>query len=124
MADPAPGGKVVLVVEDDRLAREALCAILQGAGYAARGAADGAEALGALRRGALPDLILLDLMMPVLDGWQFRREQLRDPGLAGVPVVICSSPAGTAGSTRRLWPHTGSSTSRSSRRNCLPWSVR
>jgi CheY-like chemotaxis protein len=64
--------------------------LLGGGGYAVAAAADGAEALEALRRAAPPDLILLDLMMPVLDGWHFRREQLRDPALPAVPVAVVS----------------------------------
>lgn len=60
-------------------------------GYRAATAANGREALDYLRRSHVPDLILLDLMMPVMDGWEFRREQERDPTLAGVPVVILSA---------------------------------
>jgi CheY-like chemotaxis protein len=82
--------KTVLVVEDDALARDILCEILRGAGYAASGVGHGAEALEAMRRGPLPNLVLLDLLMPVMDGWQFRREQRRDPTLAHVPVVVIS----------------------------------
>jgi two-component system, chemotaxis family, chemotaxis protein CheY len=83
-------GKTILVVEDDPLTREALGALLGGAGYTARAAAEGGEALEVLRQGPPPDLILLDLLMPGMDGWHFRREQQHDPALATIPVVVCS----------------------------------
>jgi CheY-like chemotaxis protein len=87
----AQGSKRILVVEDDTLARTALAAILQTAGCAVTGAADGREALELLHHEERPpDLIVLDLFMPGMDGWHFRRAQQRDPALADVPVVICS----------------------------------
>lgn len=86
------GRKQVLVVEDDDEVREFLCALLQAAGWEALGAANGREALELLRAmHGLPDLILLDLMMPVMTGPQFLAERRGDPALAGVPVVIVSS---------------------------------
>jgi CheY-like chemotaxis protein len=88
-AEPAEG-KRVLVVEDDPLTREALGNILRSQGYAASGAAEGGEALDLLRSGPPHDLVLLDLLMPGMDGWHFRREQRRDPDLASVPVIVCS----------------------------------
>jgi CheY-like chemotaxis protein len=90
MGEGQERGKTILVVEDDPLTREALGTLLGGAGFKTRAAADGAEALESLRRGPLPDLILLDLLMPVMDGWHFRREQQHDPALAAIPVVVCS----------------------------------
>jgi CheY-like chemotaxis protein len=54
-------------------------------------AANGRQALDLLRSGERPSCILLDLMLPVLDGWQFRREQQRDPALADIPVVMVST---------------------------------
>ncbi len=44
-----------------------------------------------MRTSARPDLILLDLMMPIMDGWQFRREQAQDPSLSAIPVVVLSA---------------------------------
>ena len=81
----------VLVVEDDEDAREAIVALLQMKGYQAVAAANGCEALQHLRSAVLPDLIILDLWMPVMDGWQFRAEQLKDARLARVPVIVVSA---------------------------------
>jgi CheY-like chemotaxis protein len=80
----------VLIVEDDPLIRETLGEILAEEGYRTLSARDGAEALDCLRAAALPDLIILDLMMPVMNGWEFRAEQLRDPVLARIPVIVVS----------------------------------
>jgi CheY-like chemotaxis protein len=87
------GGRRVVVVEDDDDLREIVVQVLADLGFESEGVGDGREALVLLRRGAaaLPMAILLDLEMPVMDGWEFRREQLRDPRLAGVPVVVTSS---------------------------------
>src|SRR5262249_76625 len=65
------GDKSILVVEDDDAARNALATILGAAGFRVAVAANGQDALGVLRTAPHPDLILLDLMMPVMDGWQF-----------------------------------------------------
>ena len=87
---PAPG-KSILIVEDDADLREALSAVLRDEGYFVAMAADGREALDRLRRQWRPSLILLDLTMPVMNGWQFRAEQRRDPALSGIPVVVLSA---------------------------------
>jgi CheY-like chemotaxis protein len=81
----------ILIVEDDFDIREALTQILEEEGYAVRGAANGREALDLVNHGAAPKLILLDLMMPVMNGWQFRAEQLKDPRIASVPVLVISA---------------------------------
>jgi CheY-like chemotaxis protein len=84
----------ILVVEDDTVIRETMALVLQMEGYAVTGAANGQEALNYLRQTERPALILLDLMMPVMDGWEFRKEQQQDPTLADIPVVLVSA-AGT-----------------------------
>ncbi|WP_437782490.1 response regulator [Sorangium sp. So ce1097] len=81
----------ILVVEDDLDIRSILSQLLMFEGYDVEEAADGAEALALLRGGQPPALILLDLMMPVMDGWQLRAELQRDPALASIPVVIVSA---------------------------------
>ncbi len=81
----------VLVVDDDPLTREAMRQALAEVGYAVDVAADGGEALALLRRGRPHDLVLLDLFMPGVDGWQFLEQRKRDPALAAVPVVVVSA---------------------------------
>ncbi len=82
----------ILIVEDDRDLREALSQILRDEGYEVAGAAHGREALELLRGDfRRPALILLDLTMPVMNGWQFRSHQRRDPELSGIPVVVLSA---------------------------------
>ncbi len=82
----------VLIVEDDVDIRETLGELLASAGYETACAANGLEGLTAARR-ATPDLIVLDLMMPVMDGWQFRSAQRDDPALAAIPVIVISASA-------------------------------
>jgi CheY-like chemotaxis protein len=84
-------GDLILVVDDDPDIREALQDALEDEGYSVLLAANGAEALTALASRAPPSLILLDLMMPVMDGFTFRAKQLEDPRFASVPVVIVSA---------------------------------
>jgi CheY-like chemotaxis protein len=79
----------VLVVEDDLDIREVMRMVLEASGYQVLEAGDGAEAL-VVARAHRPRLILLDLMMPGMDGFQFRESQLRDPAIATIPVVIVS----------------------------------
>ena len=85
------GRRRVAVVEDDEDIRDLVVEVLGQLGFEAVGYADGAVALEALRRSVDdPAVILLDLEMPGMTGWEFRREQLRDPHLASIPVVVAS----------------------------------
>lgn len=98
MSQPTPPHskpRNILLVEDDHELRDALSDALSGAGHRLTAVADGVAALQAMRS-ALPDVVILDLMMPVMDGWQFRVEQRRDPRLAGVPIVAISASASSA----------------------------
>ena len=84
--------RTVLVVEDDRDVREAIAEVLADSRYVALHAANGAEALQRLRSAPVrPCVILLDVMMPTMDGWQFRAEQQRDPSVKDIPVVVLSA---------------------------------
>ena len=81
-----------MVVEGDALIREIVVQILVHEGFTTMVARNGAEALHSLRDEHVhPALILLDVMMPVMNGVQFRAEQLKDPALAGIPVVVMSA---------------------------------
>jgi len=78
--------KTLLVVEDNEVAREALAVLLQGAGYAVAGVSHGREALDYLRTGPRPHLILLDMLLPVLDGWEFLEILHREA--VTIPVIV------------------------------------
>jgi CheY-like chemotaxis protein len=85
-------GSTVMIVEDDIDVREMLAEIVAEGGYRALSAANGREALDTLRATpARPCLILLDMMMPVMDGRQFRAAQATDPELGDIPVVVLSA---------------------------------
>lgn len=86
-----PERRTILVIEDDQDVREIIVELLEDHGYSVAGAPDGAAALRLLSGGAPPALILLDLMMPTMDGVEFRDAQLRDPRLAEVPVMLLSA---------------------------------
>lgn len=89
---PAPRARAeILVVDDDAGSREALATVLRDRGYTVTDVADVDEALERLRLVPRPGLIVLDLMMPGRDGWDFRQEQKKDPILAGIPVVAVSA---------------------------------
>lgn len=81
----------VLIIDDDSGSREALAELLADEGYGVATAEDGAEGLAYLRVGHRPRVILLDLMMPGVDGWDFRAEQKRDTELAQIPVIAISA---------------------------------
>jgi CheY-like chemotaxis protein len=81
----------ILVVEDDASTRAALCDFLRLEGYKVAGVRDGVEALDYVHHHAPPCLIILDLMMPRMDGWRFRAEQKKDPALAKCPVLVVSA---------------------------------
>src|SRR5437870_3267633 len=87
------GGRCpVLVVEDDRDLREMMLQLLAAEGFEPIAACDGIEALERLRSSAeAPHVILLDMMMPRMDGWTFRAVQEGDPDLAPIPVVVLSA---------------------------------
>ncbi|MBF5046270.1 response regulator [Aggregicoccus sp. 17bor-14] len=92
MTEPAHNAPQVLVVDDDADLRQAVCELLEDEGYRVQTAQHGAAALALLRASStLPQLILLDLMMPVMDGWQFREAQAADPRLARIPVVVLTA---------------------------------
>jgi two-component system, chemotaxis family, chemotaxis protein CheY len=80
----------ILLIEDDEVVREAMAELLEMHGYGVVTAVDGEEALERLRNGLDPCLILLDIMMPRKDGWQFRREQLEEPLFEAIPTVAYS----------------------------------
>ena len=80
----------VLVVDDDPNLVRLMSKFLKLEGFATATAGNGLEALAYLRGGGGVDVILLDLRMPVMDGWTFRREQRADPTLADIPIVVLS----------------------------------
>ena len=81
----------VMIVEDELDIAEALAAILETAGFRVIMAANGRAALDLLRKGERPSVTLLDLMMPVMSGWEFLAELEGDPGLADLQVVVLSA---------------------------------
>ena len=87
----ALGGRRVLLVDDDSELRGSLCDLLRSDGYEVVAATNGSDALERLHQGPLPDLIVLDLVMPVKDGWQFRIEQKSDPAISSIPVLAMSA---------------------------------
>jgi CheY-like chemotaxis protein len=84
-------GHTVFIVEDDRDTREMLGQFLELEGFHVETAANGRQALDRLNSGLKANVILLDLMMPVMDGWQFRQEQVRNEELADIPVIVVSA---------------------------------
>jgi twitching motility two-component system response regulator PilH len=91
------GCKNILVIDDDEAVLETIGEILESRGYLAAFARDGDEAFRILQKGPdLPCLIILDMMMPGVNGWQFLERQRADSKFANVPVIICSAFAETA----------------------------
>jgi CheY-like chemotaxis protein len=88
----------ILVVDDDQGGLEALSDILEYEGYTVERAQNGLQALAHLQISRpLPNLVILDLLMPVMDGWEFRTRQKEDPALANVPVLVITAISATAG---------------------------
>lgn len=83
----------ILVVEDDRDIREAVVEVLEEEGYGVSAAGDGAQALRVLEDAdePKPDLILLDLMMPNMNGFEFRERQLANAAHAAIPVAVITA---------------------------------
>jgi CheY-like chemotaxis protein len=85
----------ILVVDDDEAIREVVADVLRGEGYRVTLGENGEEALAELRRdGANYDLVLLDLMMPVMSGWEVLEQVGEDPSLSRVPVIVMSAMGG------------------------------
>jgi len=89
-ANPSARARILLV-EDDADLRDSLCKAMEDAGYEVDGVRNGQEALEYLRREQPPCVVLLDLMMPVMTGWEFRDAQRADPALSDIPVVILTA---------------------------------
>jgi len=83
----------ILLVEDDRDSREGLAFVLEDGGHTVAVASNGREALNLLDNGLRPAVILLDLMMPVMNGWEFLEERRRRPPIAAIPVVVLTAAA-------------------------------
>ena len=86
----------ILVVDDDRDIRDAVSAVLEGEGYEVRCAENGAQAL-AMMHGPKPEAIVLDLMMPVMSGWELLQIVHDDRELAAIPIVVLSAVRAPAG---------------------------
>jgi CheY-like chemotaxis protein len=90
--DPTHKGVEILIVEDDPAIRQALYDVLESEGYRVAAATDGQDALNYLHSTQPhPQLILLDLLMPIMDGYAFRTVQLQEADLADIPVVVLSA---------------------------------
>lgn len=87
----ATKSKQVLIVEDDAAIRDGLAAILSEGGYEVVTAADGRDALERLHWGLRPAVILLDLRMNVMTGWEFRAQQKKDAVIADIPVIAMTT---------------------------------
>src|SRR3989441_8068502 len=97
---PAPHQHCILVIEDDYATRDSMTQALAGEGFLVLGSRDGADALAKLAD-IQPCLMLLDLMMPGMDGWQFMEELRVHPGFSRIPVVVVSA-YGTRDGVRSL----------------------
>jgi CheY-like chemotaxis protein len=97
--------KNVLIVEDDPDVAAALAEVLEAAGFCPVVASNGREALDRLKQHAWPSVILLDMMMPVMDGWAFRREQERMSGAAAIPIVVLTADGGAREKAAALRAH-------------------
>ncbi len=85
--------KKILVIEDDTAIRELLVELLNSEGYEVLSAVHGQEGIDFLKNGSLPDVILMDLMMPVMDGYAFRTEQLKNSKWSTIPTIVMSAEA-------------------------------
>jgi CheY-like chemotaxis protein len=81
----------VLIIDDDTEFREALAAVVRGRGYTVEVSSNGMEALDMLRWGLVPRVILVDMQMRPMTGWEFRAEQRSDPRLSKIPVVAMTA---------------------------------
>jgi CheY-like chemotaxis protein len=94
--------ETVLIVEDEVKARDVLIELLRKDGRDFVTAGDGQEAIECLAKGSRPRLILLDLVMPRMDGWEFLRRQSADPLIASIPTIVLSGSERPAGAKHHL----------------------
>ena len=94
--------KHILIVEDDHDVAQSVAEVLESSGYGTGIAANGREALDYLEKNTQTDLILLDMMMPVMDGWQFREEQRKLPAFDSIPVVIVTADGNARGKAEAI----------------------
>ena len=98
-----PRNKLVMIVDDDRDVRQAITEVLADADYTPMGASDGQDALDKLASAdTLPSLILLDVMMPGMDGWAFRKVQIAHPRLSKIPVVVLTAHTNASETGQRM----------------------
>ena len=100
--NPQPRSRTILLVDDDDDIREVVSEVLTIRGYTVVAVANGLQALEWLEGREEVCVILLDLMMPQMDGWEFRAHQLRDPEIASIPVVVLTGAGPTAATTDSL----------------------
>ena len=96
------GTMTILVVEDDDEIRDLVAELLRDAGFDVATAPNGELALAYLADHDLPTVMVLDLMMPIMDGWEVRKRMLADPALAAVPVIVVSGTADLAEAAENL----------------------
>jgi CheY-like chemotaxis protein len=92
----------VLVIDDDADVRQTVAYALEDAGYRVLLAVDGRDALDILFESEIPDIVLLDMMMPRMDGWEFRAEQRKHPAIASIPLVLFTAYGVTPETVREL----------------------
>jgi CheY-like chemotaxis protein len=92
----------ILIVDDNADVRDATVMLLRASGFEAGGAENGQEALARLRGGFKACLIVLDMNLPVMDGWTFRNEQMRDAQLSSIPLVVLSAAVNPMTEGKRL----------------------
>jgi CheY-like chemotaxis protein len=83
--------RIVLIVDDDPDLLDVTSFVIESEGIGVETARNGQEALALLRAGTLPGLVLLDLMMPVMNGWEFLEEVAKDPSLQAIPIVVLTA---------------------------------
>lgn len=98
---PAAARANVLLIDDDFGILDGVSDFLENEGFSVASASNGVDALNQLRSGLHADVIVLDVMMPLMDGWDFRAEQLADPLLRDTPLVVISA----AGFSRETLQH-------------------
>ncbi len=91
MTSSPQSGKRILIIEDNVITREGLAVVLQREGYTVAGVGNGQEALGFLRNSPAPNLVPLDMMLPVLDGWSFLAHYKQNTALTAIPVLILTA---------------------------------